>query len=182
MCPLYVRPGSSSWWLDSLCALWLSSVHSHWAYVLWVSHVPWVLAIEKWEASSTGDPKAFFWSQMRLFINFPGYLCGSRLSTGACCCPGLPFPFPLLIQVEGKAFCLFHRPVGRKFSLKIKKKNLDVIALQCCVNFCYMAKWPSYRYTYSFPLRFILGYGISFPALFSRGPSLSILHMPVCIC
>ena len=56
----------------------------------------------------------------------------------------------------------------------------NIVDLQCCVNFCCMAMWISYvcvcvyiyththSFSYAFPLRFIPGYWIQFPVLYSR--------------
>ena len=50
--------------------------------------------------------------------------------------------------------------------------NWSIVGLQCCVNFCYTAKWLSYTYIYSFPhsfpLCFVTGYWIQFPVLYNR--------------
>ena len=48
----------------------------------------------------------------------------------------------------------------------LKKFYWGIVDLQCCVNFCCMAKW--FTYTYSFPLWFITGYWIELPVLYSR--------------
>ena len=65
----------------------------------------------------------------------------------------------------------------RNSSLK-KKKKITVVALQCCVNVCYTAKWISYTYSQipsfsGFPSPFGRHRALSlFPVLYSRFSSI----------
>ena len=68
-----------------------------------------------------------------------------------------------MMQVEEGAAGIHGAPEVRSSLHSCLFKNLfywNIVDLQCCVNFCYTAKWLSYTYVYSFLLRFITGYWI----------------------
>ena len=78
------------------------------------------------------------------------------------------------------------------YSLKIFLNNLFVnwnaADLQCCVNFCYTARWLSYTYIYILCFCILFHYGLSYNIEYTSlcstvGPCcLSILYIEACIC
>ena len=62
--------------------------------------------------------------------------------------------------------CHLYKYLFRSFAhfILVFKSLLKYTLLQCCINFCYIAKWLNctymYTFSYYFPLRFIVGYHI----------------------
>ena len=75
---------------------------------------------------------------------------------------------------NSKYFILFYFSTAKHFIYFLIIFYWSIVDLQCCISFCYTAKWISYTYTYihsfldSFPIQVITEYWVEFPVLYSR--------------